>query len=48
MLFLILFIVILAGMMQKPFEDAAFGLDVGAMSSIVDTDSGCHLIFRIE
>jgi parvulin-like peptidyl-prolyl isomerase len=35
------------GMMQKPFEDASFGLEVGEMSGIVSTDSGYHLIFRI-
>lgn len=35
------------GMMQKPFEDAAFALEVGEMSGIVSSDSGYHLIFRI-
>lgn len=35
------------GQMQKPFEDASFDLDVGAMSGIVSTDSGYHLIYRI-
>jgi NIMA-interacting peptidyl-prolyl cis-trans isomerase 1 len=35
------------GMMQKPFEDASFGLNVGEMSGIVSTDSGYHLIYRI-
>jgi len=36
------------GEMQRPFEDASFGLNVGEMSGIVDTDSGLHLIYRIE
>jgi NIMA-interacting peptidyl-prolyl cis-trans isomerase 1 len=35
------------GAMQRPFEEAAFALQVGEMSSIVSTDSGYHLIFRI-
>ena len=35
------------GQMQKPFEDASFGLNVGEMSGIVSTDSGYHLIYRI-
>jgi len=36
------------GAMQKPFEDASFALRVGELSSIVDTDSGVHLILRLE
>jgi peptidyl-prolyl cis-trans isomerase NIMA-interacting 1 len=35
------------GMMQKPFEDTSFDLQVGEMSGIVSTDSGYHLIYRI-
>ncbi|VDN37445.1 unnamed protein product [Gongylonema pulchrum] len=34
--------------MQKAFEDAAFSLEVGQLSDIVDTESGLHLIYRIE
>lgn len=32
--------------MQAPFEKAAFALNVGQMSGIVDTDSGVHIILR--
>ena len=34
------------GMMQKPFEDATYALQVGQISDIVETDSGVHLILR--
>lgn len=34
------------GQMQKPFEDAAFGLQVGQMSDVIKSDSGLHLILR--
>jgi len=35
------------GDMQKSFEDAAFGLQVGEISGLVDSDSGIHIILRL-
>ena len=32
--------------MQKPFEEAAFKLEIGEMSEPVYTDSGIHIILR--
>ncbi|KAL7569114.1 hypothetical protein ACA910_016947 [Epithemia clementina (nom. ined.)] len=36
------------GQMQRPFEEAAFALNPGEMSGIVSSDSGYHLIYRIQ
>ena len=36
------------GAMITEFEDAAFGLDVGQSSTVVETDYGYHLIQRTE
>jgi len=35
------------GAMQKQFEDAAFKLEVGEMSGVVDSDSGVHIVLRL-
>lgn len=36
------------GMMVPEFEQAAFDLEVGGLSDIVETDFGYHLILRTE
>lgn len=36
------------GRMQQPFEEAAFALSVGDISPVVETESGVHLILRVQ
>lgn len=36
------------GQMQKPFEDAAFSLQPGELAYPVITDSGVHIIYRLQ
>ena len=36
------------GKMQKAFEEAAFRLAPGALSDVVETDSGVHIILVTE
>ncbi|EER08161.1 peptidylprolyl isomerase, putative [Perkinsus marinus ATCC 50983] len=34
------------GEMQRPFEEAAFSLEVGELSGPVETESGVHVLLR--
>lgn len=36
------------GMMQKAFEDASYATPVGEISDLVDSDSGIHIILRLQ
>lgn len=36
------------GQMQKPFEEVSFSLNVGELSGVVDTNSGVHIILRLQ
>jgi parvulin-like peptidyl-prolyl isomerase len=36
------------GRMVRAFEDAAFGLEVNAISDVIETDFGFHVIQRTE
>lgn len=36
------------GMMQKEFEVASYATPVGSISGLVDSDSGIHIILRLQ